>query len=452
MPVTDPAQPPDELAARRTAKATPPHDLDTERALLGAALTNPQAADTVADLHPAAFYSPAHAHIADAIRDLAAAGTPVDHFTVLDRLKARQLLDGGGGIQTLIDIAAAGGIPSSATAYARIIVRHAECRTVIGWAGEAALAAYSGNVDTARAHLEAALDTPDTAGDATASIGELADDHMALLDARMRGDTTATPTGLADIDRLIGGLRNGELYVVAGRPGMGKSAMGGQLALNVARNGTRVLFVTIEMSTVELIDRWLANMADVDLGRIHRGDLDEPQAARIGHALDELEELPIDIVDQANVDLATIRANARARHAQVIVIDYLQLVAAVGRVSKREEEVAEVARGAKNLARALDVPVVALAQLNRGVESRQDKRPGLADLRDSGEIENSAGIVLGLYRHDYYHPGSQMHRGEVEAIVLKNRHGAQGTAHLLFRGHLQRIANLDRHHHSTGAR
>lgn len=434
----------DELAARRARRDSPnppPHDLPTERALLGAALIDPATAATVAALDPAVFYKPGHAHIAATIAALDQAGAPVDHITVADHLTTSGLHDTIGGTQTLADLLANAGTPTSATHYAHILTGHARLRAVLGYAGEAALAAQARDLPLALRHLEAALDT--TPGDTPATpLADTLAAHLDILEARQNGDTTTIPTGLADLDSIIGGLRPGELYIVAGRPAMGKSAVGGQIALNLARHDTRVLYVTAEMSTVELTDRWLSNLSGVDITRIHRGHLDQRHWTDIATTIGRLAELPIDILDDPAPTLAQIRATARTTGAQAVVIDYLQLVHATGRTNNRQEEVAEVARGAKNLARALDIPVLALAQLHRGVESRVEKRPTLPDLRDSGEIENSAGIVIGLYRHDYYHPTSTGHRGELEAIVLKNRHGAQGTATLAFLGATQRIANL----------
>lgn len=422
----------------------PPHDVEAERALLSAAMLDQAAAEQAAAVPTDAWWHPAHQAIAGAVAALVAAGDPTDAVTVADRLARDGLLDRVGGHEGLVDLAAAGGAPSAARHYAGIITRHARLRRIIAAATEAAEAAWRHDETAALAHLEAVLDDQPNAADATTSIGDLLDDHLDLLEARGSGGTHTIPTGLAALDEIIAGLHPGELHVVAARPGVGKTALGGQIALHVADAGVPVLFASLEMSRVELTDRWLANLGHVDTTRMQRGTMTDADWHRIGVATGRLARLPITVLDDPVVTVPQIRAAARACGARLVVVDYLQLVTPTtpaGRQVNRQEEVAQVARGLKVLARTLDVAVLALAQLNRAVEARWDKRPTLADLRDSGEIEAAAGVVIGLYR-PYVHDQAAHHPAETELIVLKNRHGATGTAAARFEGYRQGIEDV----------
>lgn len=428
----------------------PPNDTNAERALLGAMLLTRDAIDAAHDhgVTAADFYRPAHAHIYTAISALRDAGDPVDTVTVAALLGATQLLEAAGGPGELVDLQADTPSTSSAGHYSRLVRDLALLRRLIAAAGEIAELGYS-RPDDAHAAIDraetliAALTTSTRPGDTLRELNTVLDDHLSLLEQRVEGSITdGATTGLVDLDDIIGGLRPGQLIIGAGRPGMGKTALGLQLAANTAAVGNRVLFTSIEMSEIELADRMLAAAAGVAQTRIRTGSLAAKDWPHITSGYARLGTLPIAIHDAAGATLARIRSRAqRLPGLNLIVVDYLQIVDPGGRGENRQNDVAELSRGLKRLARDLHVPVVALAQLNRSSEGRQEKRPMLADLRDSGQIEQDADVVIGLYRDEVYKPDTK-DRGVLEAIVLKNRSGRLDTARLAFNTNTQRINDL----------
>jgi replicative DNA helicase len=417
-----------------------PHDLETEGALIGAALLDPDAASEAATLPADAWYKQANATIASAISDLLDLGEPVEANTVHARLAGKGELDQVGGHQALIDAMAMCGASGSARFYADTLRDRLRRRQFISAATLAVEAAYSGPIEVAAGHLETGLDVVGS-DSRPLKIDDLLDDHLTLLEKRHAGEVVTVPTGLVDLDLKLGGLRLGELTVAAGRPGMGKTVFGGGLALSVASTGRRSLFASLEMSTPELLDRWLGGEARIDTTDLQQGRLDAQGWGRISENIGRIGSWPIWILDRPEASVPMIRAAARAVRAEFVVVDYLGLIRPTGRHSNRQEEVASVARSLKAMARVLDCPVLCLAQLNRGVEARQEKRPLLSDLRESGEVEQSAGIVLSLYREDYYDPETA-DRGLIEIGILKNRHGPLGTVKAAFLGRIQRIANV----------
>lgn len=433
-----------------TTARVPPHDLHAEEALLASCLLSRQAVDTASDITtPEAFYRPANGHIFHACQQLAAGGEPVDAVTVHHQLQANGITD-----VTIADLSALD-TPSSSNAarYAHIIEGAWTLRQIAAIANDVAEIAYTptDQPDQAVDQAEAAIYSLAAARrnqSLAAPIHEHLPDWLDELEARCQnGGIQGVPTGWTDLDRILAGLRGGQLVTIAGRPAMGKSACAGILAANAARAGHPVLFVSAEMSRSELNDRFVAAHTRIDLTRIRRGELAERDWERLTHMLPGLADLPLDIDPNPDTTILTIRASARRtarRYGRVglVIVDYLQLVnTTLQRPENRQVEVADLSRRLKKLALELDVPVVALAQLNRNLEHRNDKRPILADLRESGAIENDSDVVCFLYRDEVYNPETN-DRDILEINVAKQRNGPLGTVRLAYLANIGLVANL----------
>jgi replicative DNA helicase len=426
----------DEARRRReTTTRVPPNNLQAEESLLGAMLLDARAIGAAVESGIAGgdFYKPAHAILFEVIVALYAGGTPVDPVTVADELDRAGQLETIGGPAILVSLQA--GTPSIGNAgrYARIVAEHSLLRRMIRAAGDIAEMGYglpedvAGAVDEAEQlvyDLRPKSDVP-TAHALSDVLGEWLD----VIERRVElGGAIEHPTGWYDLDTHLGGLHPGRLVVAAARPGMGKTSWAGALTVNVAAAGEPVLFFSIEMGRDELAGRMVASAAGLVGSKLSQGDVAPRDWDRIGEALATLAELPIEIVDTTPVTLLSVRAGIRramARYGRLglVVIDYIQLMSGRSRAENRQVEVAELARGLKLLSKEMAVPVVALAQLNRSLEARSDKRPQLSDLRETGELENSADQVVFIYRDEHYNPQSE-DRGIAELIISKNRHGA----------------------------
>lgn len=431
----------------------PPADIAAERALLGALLVDRTGMVDVADKVTAAdFYKPGHGHIWQAICDLDLADQPVDPVTVGDRLEQAGMLDAAGGRPYLIDLLADAGPSHRAPHYALIVRRYSRLRGLILVAGELAEMGYNAGTDPDGAIERAQqavfdLTVDDDGQDVTADQAVVSwwADLQEAIDAG--GEIRGVTTGLLDLDRKLWGIRPGQLVVAAGRPGTGKSLLAGQIAMHAADLGLHVLLVSREMAKEEIIARLASARARVDHGRIRSGQLTEKETAAVSRAAGELRSLPIHFLDPTQPgSVAAIRARARrlaARHQlDLVIVDYLQIVDAPHR-ENRQVEVAEISRSLKLLAGELHIPVLALSQLSRALEQRADKRPQLADMRESGAIENDADVVIGIYRDEMYDPDTP-DKGIAELIVLKQRSGETGTVKVAFVNHHGRFENMAR--------
>lgn len=447
-------------ARRRPAPAegrVPPHDLAAEESLLGAMLLSAAAiADAAVAVRAEDFYKPAHGHVFDAATALYARGEPVDPVTVADELRRAGQLDAIGGPAVLLSLQANTPAVSSAGRYGAIVAEHATRRRLIWAAGEVAEVGYDPTVGAAAAvdAAEAAVFAVATSRGTQAVVPaarlfEAGLDHLEALAAR-DGGLTGVPTGHRDLDEVLLGLQPSSLVVVGARPGVGKTAFALNLAASAAVEARLpVVFFSLEMSHLELFQRLVASQARVDLARLRRGALTEADWPRIGSAVGRVGAAPLYFDDTATLGLLELRSKARQLKARLgdlglVVVDYLQLLAGrPGGAENRQLEVSEFSRGLKVLARELEVPVVALSQLSRNLELRADKRPVLADLRESGSIEADADVVLFLYRDDLYHPDSP-DRGTAEVIVAKHRNGPLATVKLAWLGHQARHADMAR--------
>jgi len=433
----------------------PPHDIDAEESLLGAMLLSRDAIASALEMCGAEdFYKPAHAHVFAAIAALYARGEPADPVTVADELRRSGSLESVGDPSLLLSLQV--NTPSTANAahYARIVEEHALLRRLVSVAGEIAELGYgvpedvAEAVDQAEAMVFAVAQRRivDTMSPLHDLLGEALDRIQALVD---RGeDITGIPTGYVDFDHRLAGLQKSNLIVVGARPAMGKTSFALGIVAHAAVHANQpVLMFSLEMSHSELTQRILCSEARVDATRLRNGHLLESDWPKISNAIGRLGDAPIYIDDNPNVTVMDIRAKARRLKAReglgLVVVDYLQLMSGHGRsrAENRQVEVSEISRGLKVLARELDIPVIALSQLSRNLEMRQDKRPVLADLRESGSIEQDADVVVFIYRDEIYNAESP-DRGMAEILIAKHRNGPTGKVELAFVDHHTRFDNM----------
>jgi replicative DNA helicase len=443
--------------SRGAAPRVPPHNLEAEEALLGAMLLSRDAVAAASEVVTGSevFYRPSHAHIFDVISILTVRGAAVDPITVADELRRRDLLDAVGGPSALLALQANAPGTGNAAHYARIVHDHALLRRLIGAAGAIAERAYGLPDDVRKAVDEAeslVFDIARHEGEgSTASMKELLNETLDRIEElHDRGSAiTGTPTGYYDLDDMTSGLQPGSLVVVGARPAMGKTSFALGMATHAAMKAHKpVLVFSLEMSKVELSQRILCSEARVDSKKVRNGKLTHNDWEAITGSIGRLAEAPIWIDDNPNVNVMEIRSKARRLRSDVgdigmVVVDYIQLMTGRSGAENRQVEVSEISRGLKLLAREIEAPVIALAQLNRGLEQRADKRPMLSDLRESGALEQDADVVMFIYRHEVYEPSPE-HAGLAEIIVAKHRSGPTGMTQLSFLSHITRFENMAR--------
>jgi len=430
----------------------PPQNLEAELGVLGAILLdNDVLHEVVPILKVEDFYRDNHQILYRVIRELYDLGKPIDTILLADELRRRDQYDKIGGDETLAEILK---VPHAANAkyHAQIVRQKAVVRELIESANEILRDGYSNNL-TSDELLEAAERRIFNIAEEQA-IGETVEIRDVVTKAMDRISTraesthalTGVPTGFFELDDMTGGFQGEQLVIVAARPSMGKTAF----ALNICEqsaveNKTGVLFVSLEMGQLELAERLLCSRSRVDGHKLRTGKhLGTREMAQLGKGYDDLRASPFFIDDTPARNMLQITANARRlkmrQNIGMIVVDYIQLIDSEETRDSRQEQIAKISRRLKTLARELHVPVVALSQLNRAVENREDRRPRMADLRESGAIEQDADLVLLLHRPDYYDPNDQP--GLAEVIVAKNRNGATGSVKLTFLKNLTRFENL----------
>ncbi len=400
------------------------------------------------------FYKPAHSHVYEAINNLYNLGEPADPVTVADELARAGLLESVGGVPALISLQAETPATTNASRYARIVEEHALLRRLIAVAGEIAEMGYSVPDDVAEALDRAEGLVFNVAErrvtDSLKPLNELLSSSLDRLEHLFdRGETiTGVPTGYVDLDERLYGLQPNALIIVGARPAMGKTSFALGMAAHAAVEArVPTLIFSLEMSCDEITNRLLVSEARVDASRMRNGRLSEPDWPKISQAVARLGDAPLFIDDNPNSTVMEIRAKARRLKARngglgLIIVDYLQLMSGAS-TENRQLEVSSISRGLKVLARELEVPVVALSQLSRQLEARADKRPVLADLRESGSLEQDADVVMFLYRDEVYNPDSA-DRGTAEIILAKHRNGPTGKVQLAFLDHYTRFANMAR--------
>jgi replicative DNA helicase len=431
---------------------TPPQDIAAEQSVLGAMLLSKDAiADVVEVLRSGDFYRPAHQTVYDVVLDLYGRGEPADAVTVSAELaKNGDLARIGGGpyLHTLI-----AGVPTAANAgyYARIVRERAILRRLVEAGTRIVQMGYTSDgadADAAvdRAQAEVYSVTERRASEDYAPLADLVPATLEELDAisRRDGEMIGVPTGFSELDQLTHGLQPGQMVVVAARPAVGKSTIGLDAAI---RHGKSAVIFSLEMSRNEITMRLLSAEASVPLHVMRSGIRQDSDWQKIARAMSKVSDAPLFIDDSPNMSMMEIRAKCRRlkqRHdLKLVIVDYLQLMSSGRRVESRQQEVAEFSRSMKLLAKELEVPVVAISQLNRGSEQRTDKRPQMSDLRESGAIEQDADIVMLLHREDMYDRESSR-IGEADLIVAKHRNGPTGEVNLVFQGHYSRFADMAR--------
>lgn len=441
-----------ESSQERTGRL-PPQDIDAERSVLGAMLLEDDAVTDVMGLLAATdFYKPNHGRIFEGMVALYERNEPLDEVTLAAALKGRGELDQVGGAAYLADLTES--VPTAANVlyYARIVRSRALTRRLIHAATSIAGSGYerSGDIDILLDEAESKIfeitsDREQRAFTPMRDIVKGAFDNIHKLYDN-KNDITGIATGFADLDRVTSGFQPADLIIVAGRPSMGKTAFALGVAQNAALNHkTKVAVFSLEMSKEQLVMRMLSSEARIDSQRLRRGQLREDDWAKLADATGLLHQAPIFIDDTGSISILEMRAKARRLQAEqglgLIVVDYLQLMRGRSGTEGREREISEISRGLKALAKELSVPVVALSQLNRSLEQRQDKRPMLSDLRESGAIEQDADVIAFVYRDEYYHPDSEL-RGVAEIIIGKQRNGPTDTVKLKFSREITRFDNL----------
>lgn len=428
-----------------------PHNLSAEESLLGAMLLRADAIDAASKLSPEDFYKPAHARIFQAIMALHERSEPADPVTVADYLERHDLMDAIGSPATLVELQANTPAISSAPKYAQIVADHSLLRRMARMGLDIAATAFDAPEDVQEAlertqQLVAGLAdhrSLDSAYSATDLLSATLERLQTLQ--TLDGQLIGVPTGFHKVDDLLAGLQKDFLYVVGARPSMGKTAFALDIAAHAAITEKRpVVFFSLEMGAQELLQRLICSQGMIDSRRFKDGKLEASDWLKLQMALESLQGAPLWIDDNPMVTVADIRARARKLQNQVgelglIVVDYLQLMG--GGRGNRQEEVAAISRALKIIAKELHVPVMALSQLSRTLEGRNDKRPILSDLRESGGIEQDADVVMFLYRDDRYNEESEW-PSTAELIVSKHRNGPLGMARLGFVGQHTKFLDL----------
>jgi replicative DNA helicase len=432
---------------------TPPHDVAAEQCVLGGMLMSKDAiSDVMEAIRPQDHYRPAHQIIHDAILDLYGRGEPADAVTVSDLLGKRGELSRVGGGTYLHTLIAS--VPTAANAgyYARIVRERAILRRLVEAGTRIVQLGYTGDGDADelvdRAEAEIYGVTERRVAEDYLPLSEIMPGALDEIEAISShgGVMTGVPTGFADLDSLTNGLHPGQMVVIAARPAIGKSTLALDLARAAAVRGQQATVIfSLEMSRNEITMRLLSAEARVPLHSMRTGQLGEEDWTRLARRMSEVVDAPLYIDDSPNMSMMEIRAKCRRlkqrNDLRLVIIDYLQLMSSPRRVENRQQEVSEMSRSLKLLAKELDVPVVAISQLNRGPEQRNDKRPLLSDLRESGSIEQDSDVVILLHREDAYERESPR-AGEADMIVAKHRNGPTATVTVAFQGHYSRFVDM----------
>jgi replicative DNA helicase len=435
-------------------RKVPPQNLEAESSVLGGILLENEAVNQVLELlRPEDFYRESHRKVFRAIIELSDRSEPVDLITLSDFLKNRGDLEAVGGTAYLASLADFVPTAANITHYARIVREKSILRSLISTATEIATRGYEeqGNVDEFLDSAEKVIfDISEKKIKASfVAVGDMIKDTLKTVEKlyERKEMVTGVPTGYNDLDKLTAGLQPAELIIVAGRPGMGKTAFALNIAANAAFTGAGVAVFSLEMAKEQLVLRMLCSEARVDSSKVRSGYLGERDFPQLAKAAGRLHEAPIYIDDTPAISVLELRAKARrlvrdrSKKIGLIIVDYLQLMRGMGTASNREQEISEISRSLKALAKELSVPVIALSQLNRRVEDRSDRRPMMSDLRESGAIEQDSDVIIFIYRDEVYNKSDESKKGLAEIIVAKQRNGPIDTVTLTFLNVYTRFEN-----------
>ena len=434
----------------------PPHSVEAEQSLLGGLMLDRRAWDQIADAVSADdFYRTDHKLIFGAIGELTERDEPADAVTVSEHLERQGRLDSAGGLGYLGQLVQETPSAANIRAYAHIIRQRAMLRQLIEIGGDIAASAHDSEgrsveelVDLAEQKVFDIADRGQRSGVGFSSLKEILPKTIDRLDdlSRSEGNITGIPSGFSDMDEMTAGLQRGDLIVVAGRPSMGKTT----LAMNIAENAAighqlPTAIFSMEMSAEQLSFRMIGSIGRVNQSHLRTGRLTDEDWSRIDSAVSMMSSAPVFIDDAPALTPTEVRARARRLKREhnlgLIVVDYLQLMSVAGSTENRATEISEISRSLKALARELNVPVIALSQLNRSVEQRTDKRPVMSDLRESGAIEQDADVIVFIYREEVYDADTPR-KGVADIIIGKQRNGPIGEFHLTFLGEFTKFENL----------
>ncbi|WP_112182574.1 MULTISPECIES: replicative DNA helicase [Paraliobacillus] len=435
---------------------TPPHNIEAEQAILGAIFLEPEAISSATELLiPSDFYRASHQRIFQVMMQLTDKGEPIDLVTVTTALSNAKLLDEIGGVSYLSDLASA--VPTAANIgyYNKIVEEKALLRRLIRTATDIVTDGFSKEDEVEEVLSEAEKNILEVSNRKNASAFKNIKDVLIDVYDNIEqlhhndADVTGVPTGFRDLDKITSGFQRNDLIIVAARPSVGKTAFALNIAQNVAiKTDENVAIFSLEMGAEQLVNRMLCAEGNIDAQRLRTGSLEPEDWGKLTMAMGSLSNAGIFIDDTPGIRVNEIRSKCRRLKQEhglgMILIDYMQLIqgSASNAKENRQQEVSEISRSLKGLARELNVPLVALSQLSRGVEQRQDKRPMMSDLRESGSIEQDADIVGFLYRDDYYDQESEK-QNIIEIIISKQRNGPVGTVELAFVKEYNKFVDLD---------
>ncbi|MBE3578922.1 MAG: replicative DNA helicase [Caldanaerobacter subterraneus] len=438
----------------------PPQNIEAEQSVLGSMLLSREAIIEVSEILRAEdFYKESHKKLFDVIMEMFEKDIPVDLVTVVDELRKRDMLEVVGGIDYLASLTSSVITTANVSYYAKLIKEKATLRRLIEASSEIMELSYQED------DVETVLDIAEqkifdiAQGRNTTTFSSMKD---ILMDTfykieelyKNKGKLTGIPSGFPDLDAKTAGFQPSDFILIAARPSMGKTSF----ALNIAQNaalltGLPVAIFSLEMSKEQLVTRLICSTANIDSQKLRTGNLDEEDWMKLAAAMTPLSKAPIYIDDTPGVTVMDIRAKARRLKLEkglgLVMIDYLQLMQGRGRAENRQQEISEISRSLKSLARELNVPVITLSQLSRAPETRSDHRPVLSDLRESGAIEQDADIVMFLYRDDYYHKDSEK-KNIAEVIIAKHRNGPTGVVELLWLAQYTKFVSLDKYRTEEG--
>ena len=436
------------------ADRQPPQDIIAEQSVLGAMLISKDAiAEVLEIVRGDDFYKPAHELIFDAVLHLYSVGEPADAITVAEQLTKRGEISRVGGHAYLYDLVASVAVAANAGYYAEIVRDKAILRRLV-----------QASIKIAQLGYNAEGDVDDIVDEAQATMYQIADrrttedykpleqlieptmDQMELIEAQ-GGVMAGVPTGFMELDELTAGLHGGQMVIIAARPGMGKSTLGLDICRSASiKHGLASCIFSLEMGQTEITMRMLSAEASVSLSHMRQGTMSSEEWDRVSGKASLIGSAPLFVDDSPNMTMMEIRAKARRLKQQhdlkLIVLDYLQLMSSGKKVESRQLEVSEFSRQMKLLAKELDIPVIAISQLNRNSEKRDDKKPSVSDLRESGSLEQDADVIMLVHRHDYYNKDESDRVGEADIIVAKHRNGPTKTIVVAFQGHYSRFVDM----------